>query len=158
SSGAIASEVVWNESADSASGGGVSDFFPVPDYQSATGIPPSANPGKRKGRGLPDVGGNADPATGYQVRIDGQDTVIGGTRAVGRLWAGLLALINQKLGHPVGFLNPLLYGSLVGKGCLRDITSGKNGDYMSGQGWDACTGWGSPDGAKLLRALGSPSA
>lgn len=60
----IADEVVWNESADSATGGGVSDFFPVPQYQSAAGIPPSANPGSHTGRGVPDVAGDADPATG----------------------------------------------------------------------------------------------
>jgi kumamolisin len=47
----------------------------------------------------------------------------------------------------------LLYGSLVGQGCFRDITAGSNGVYGAGQGWDACTGWGSPDGAKLLKAL-----
>jgi kumamolisin len=154
SGSAISSEVVWDESADSATGGGVSDFFALPTYQGSTGIPASANHGGHKGRGLPDVSGNADPATGYQVRIDGQDLVIGGTSAVAPLWAGLIALFNQKLGHPVGFLNPLLYGSLAGKGCLRDITSGSNGAYVAGPGWDACTGWGSPDGAKLLNALG----
>jgi len=70
------------------------------------------------------------------------------------LWAGLIALMNQKLGHPVGFLNPLLYGSLAGKGVFRDITSGKNGAYSPKTGWDPCTGWGSPIGAELLHALG----
>src|SRR5712671_194694 len=151
---AISSEVVWNESIDSATGGGVSDFFPVPAYQSVTGIPGSANPGGPMGRGVPDVGGDADPATGYQVRVDGQEFVIGGTSAVAPLWAGLIALMNQKLGQPVGFLNPLLYGSLVGKGCFKDITSGSNGAYLAKSGWDPCTGWGSPNGTKLLQALG----
>jgi kumamolisin len=80
--------------------------------------------------------------------------VIGGTSAVAPLWAGLIALMNQKLGHPVGFLNPLLYGSLVETGCFRDISSGNNGAYSSKPGWDACTGWGTPIGAKLLQALG----
>lgn len=151
----ITSEVVWNEnSLRSATGGGVSDFFPVPDYQHATGIPPSANPGSHKGRGVPDVGGDADPATGYLVRVDGQQFVIGGTSAVAPLWAGLIALMNQKLGYPVGFLNPLLYGSLVGTGSFQDITTGNNGAYFASQGWDACTGWGTPNGIKLLQALG----
>ena len=151
----ISNESVWNENpASSASGGGVSDFFPVPAYQTATGIPASANPGSHQGRGVPDVAGDADPATGYVVRVDGQESVIGGTSAVAPLWAGLIALMNQKLGHPVGFLNPLLYGSLVGTGSFRDITSGNNGDYSSKPGWDACTGWGTPIGAKLLHALG----
>jgi kumamolisin len=149
----IASEVVWNESASSATGGGISDHFPVPNYQSATGIPGSANNGN-PGRGVPDVAGDADPATGYRVRVDGQELVIGGTSAVAPLWAGLIALMNQKLGHPVGFLNPLLYGSLAGKGCFHDITAGDNGAYTAKAGWDACTGWGSPNGAMLLQALG----
>jgi kumamolisin len=147
-------EVVWNESADSATGGGVSDFFPVPAYQSVTGIPASANPGGRKVRGVPDVGGDADPATGYIVRVDGQEFVIGGTSAVAPLWAGLIALLNQKLGHPVGFLNPLIYSSLVGMAAFREISSGNNGAYAAKKGWNACTGWGTPDGAKLLHALG----
>jgi len=151
----IASEVVWNESSDSsATGGGISDFFPVPAYQSATGIPGSANPGGAKGRGVPDVSGDADPVTGYQIRVDGQELVFGGTSAVAPLWAGLIALMNQKLGHPVGFLNPLLYGSLVDTDALRDITSGSNGVYAAKSGWDPCTGWGSPDGTELLKALG----
>ena len=54
-----------------------------------------------------------------------------------------------------GFLNPLLYGSLAGKGVINDITTGNNGSYVAKSGWDPCTGWGSPNGAKLLQALGS---
>jgi kumamolisin len=145
----ISSEVVWNEGTDSATGGGVSDHFTVPDYQRTLKLPTTAKPG----RGLPDVAGDADPATGYEVRVDGQDMVIGGTSAVAPLWAGLLALLNQKLPKPVGFLNPLLYGSLAGKNVCRDITSGNNGAFAAGPGWDACTGWGSPRGNSLLTAL-----
>ncbi len=150
----IATEVVWNESSDSATGGGVSDFFALPAYQNAAGVPPSANGGGRVGRGVPDVAADADPASGYDVRVDGQELVIGGTSAVAPLWAGLIALMNQKLGHPVGFLNPLIYGSVAGTGAFQDITSGTNGAYAAKTGWDACTGWGSPNGAKLLKALG----
>ena len=117
-------------------------------------VPPSANPSGGVGRGVPDVAGDADPATGYQVRVDGQTFVIGGTSAVAPLWAGLIALMNQHLHHSVGFLNPLLYGSLVGKGVFHDITSGNNGAYAARAGWDACTGWGTPDGTQLLNALG----
>jgi kumamolisin len=150
----ITNEVVWNEGADSATGGGVSSTFPLPSYQSTAHVPPSANPGGGVGRGVPDVAGDADPATGYQVRVDGQTFVIGGTSAVAPLWAGLIALMNQHLRHSVGFLNPLLYGSLVGKGVFHDITSGNNGAYAAQAGWDACTGWGTPDGSRLLNALG----
>jgi kumamolisin len=67
----------------------------------------------------------------------------------------LVALLNQKLGKPVGFLNPLLYGSLMGSGAFRDVVSGNNGSYSAGPGWDACTGWGSPVGSKLLAVLGA---
>jgi kumamolisin len=153
SGGKITSEVVWNEDPQrSATGGGVSDQFPLPVYQNGAGVPPSANPNKHRGRGVPDVAGDADPATGYHIRVDGQEGAIGGTSAVAPLWAGLIALCNQKLPAPVGFLNPLLYGP-HGKGVCRDITSGNNGAYHAQKGWDACTGWGSPEGAKLLAAL-----
>jgi kumamolisin len=153
----ISSEVVWNEGPNSATGGGLSAHFPVPDYQRHLHFPtPPA--GAKPGRGLPDVAGDADPNTGYQVRVDGQNMVIGGTSAVAPLWAGLLALLNQKLPKPVGFFNPLLYGSLAGKNVCRDITSGTNGAYSAGPGWDACTGWGSPQGATLLAALQAGAA
>ena len=150
---AIESETVWNDGPTSATGGGVSDVFPLPSYQSAAHVPPSANPGARVGRGIPDVAGDADPDTGYQVRVDGENLVFGGTSAVAPLWAGLLALCNQKLGTSVGFLNPLLYGSLSAKGLCRDITAGNNGAYSAAVGWDACSGWGSPEGAAILKAL-----
>jgi len=153
SGAAIGAEVVWNANpTKSATGGGVSGFFALPAYQAKAHVP--AGVGGKAGRGVPDVAGDADPASGYQVRVDGQNLVIGGTSAVAPLWAGLIALMNQKLGHPVGFLNPLLYGSLAGRGLFNDIVSGNNGGYTAAVGWDACTGWGSPIGDKLLKALG----
>ena len=151
----INAEVVWNANpTSSATGGGVSGFFPLPAYQNNAHVPSASGTAGQSGRGVPDVAGDADPATGYQVRVDGQSLVIGGTSAVAPLWAGLIALMNQKLGHPVGFLNPLLYGSLSGRGIFNDIGSGNNGSYSAKPGWDACTGWGSPIGSKLLAALG----
>jgi kumamolisin len=151
--GTIGSEVVWNANPQtSATGGGVSGFFALPAYQHNAHVPPVAGT-TQTGRGVPDVAGDADPASGYNVRVDGQNFVIGGTSAVAPLWAGLIALFNQKLGHPVGYLNPLIYGSLADKGLFNDIVSGNNGSYAAGPGWDACTGWGSPIGKKLLTAL-----
>jgi len=151
---AISSETVWDDDPlRSATGGGVSDTFALPSYQQDAGVPASANPGGRVGRGVPDVAGNADPATGYLVRIDGGSYIVGGTSAVAPLWAGLVALMNQRLGRPVGFLNPLLYGGIGESGAFHDITVGNNGAYTAQAGWDACTGWGSPDGGKLLQAL-----
>jgi len=117
------------------------------------------NPGNHVGRGVPDVAGNADPSTGYQVLADGQQGVVGGTSAVAPLWAGLIARINQQLGKPAGFINPLLYAQEPGAGALNDITSGNNditgqiGGYQAGPGWDACTGWGSPNGTVLTQVL-----
>ena len=149
---AITAERTWNDGAQGgASGGGVSDVFDPPPYQATAGVPPSANPGGRRGRGLPDVAGDASPASGYAVRVDGRDMVIGGTSAVAPLYAGLVALLNQKLGRPVGFLNPTLYGA--GRTAIRDITEGDNGAYRTGAGWDACTGLGRIDGAALLAVL-----
>jgi kumamolisin len=151
----ITNEVVWNENAKtSATGGGVSGFFALPGYQKSAHVPPIAGT-KKTGRGVPDVAGDADPNSGYRVRVDGQALVIGGTSAVAPLWAGLVALMNQKLGKPVGYLNPLLYGSLAGSGAFRDIVSGNNGSYSAGTGWDPCTGWGTPVGSKLLAGLGT---
>jgi kumamolisin len=92
SGGAITAEVVWNDgAAGGATGGGISDHFALPPYQQDAGVPPSANPGGKAGRGLPDVAADADPNTGYEVRVDGSSTVIGGTSAVAPLWAGLVA-------------------------------------------------------------------
>lgn len=122
-------------------------------------MPASVNPGNRKGRGLPDLAGDADPLTGYQVTVDGSNAVIGGTSALAPLLAGLIALFNQALNGPVGYLNPDLYKKVaVSAGTFRDVTQGNNGAYQARQGWDACTGWGSPVGAAILRALTSPKA
>jgi kumamolisin len=160
----ISSEVVWNEGpGGGAGGGGVSDFFALPSWQSSAGVPPSPNPGAHVGRGLPDVAGNADPNTGYEVRVDGQNGVIGGTSAVAPLMAGLTALLNQKLGKPIGYLNPLLYQSTAVHDTFHDITQGNNdmtgqvGHYPAARGWDPASGFGSPNGTALLTQLqGSP--
>ncbi len=148
SSTAITSEVVWNDGANGgASGGGMSSFFPAPGWQAgkkATHRNGTAVPLTK--RGVPDVAGDADPDTGYMVRIDGTDTVIGGTSAVAPLWAGLIARINQSTGTNAGYLNPMLYGRPQS---LRDIVSGNNGDFEAAQGWDACTGLGTPNGPAL---------
>lgn len=155
-SGKITKEVVWNQGAgNGASGGGVSENFPLPSYQAHAGVPVSVNSSHYKGRGVPDVSGDADPATGYQIYVDGRSAVFGGTSAVAPLWAALVAIINQETGKPVGFVNPTLYGSLTKS--LRDITSGSNGAYDARAGWDACTGLGSPNGQALLAGIKQPS-
>jgi kumamolisin len=157
SSFTITSEVVWNELAsnEGAGGGGVSDVFPLPSYQANAGVPTSAG-GGGTGRGVPDVAGNADPVTGFQVVVDGQREPIGGTSAVAPLWAGLIARLAQATGKRFGLLQPLLYAGVapgVAQHGFNDITEGNNGAYKAGQGWDACTGLGSPNGAALLNIL-----
>jgi kumamolisin len=149
--GSIASEVVWDDlPSGGATGGGVSATFPLPPWQSAAHVPPSVNPGAAIGRGVPDVAADADPDTGYQVRVDGGDTVVGGTSAVAPLYAALTAIAVAKAGRPLGFLNPKLYELA---GVFRDITVGNNGAYTAAVGWDACTGLGSPGAAALIEAL-----
>jgi kumamolisin len=161
----ISSETVWNDGANGgATGGGISDFVDPPTWQASAGVPPSVNPGGRVGRGVPDVAGNADPETGYQILADGQSGVVGGTSAVAPLWAGLVALLNQQLGTKAGLLNPVLYSQVVNAHAMHDITSGTNditgqiGGYSAGPGWDACTGLGSPDGTAIATAISGAAA
>jgi kumamolisin len=148
----ITEEVVWNDLSDGegATGGGVSQLFPRPSYQSSAAVP--TGEGGYSGRGVPDVAGDADPQTGYSVYVDGAPTVIGGTSAVAPLWAGLIARLNQALGAPLGFLQPLIYVAPE-SGTFHEITEGNNGGFDAEPGWNACTGLGSPDGAALLSAL-----
>jgi kumamolisin len=103
---------------------------------------------------MPDVAGDADPVTGYDVYVDGQASVIGGTSAVAPLWAGLAACVNSSLGKRLGNLPSLVYLQIATvSGTFHDITSGNNGAYSAAAGWDACTGWGTPVGSAILSAL-----
>jgi len=148
----IVSEVVWNELAsnDGATGGGVSNFFALPSWQTNSNVP--APSGSTGGRGVPDVAGDADPESGYQIRVDGQNTVVGGTSAVAPLWAGLVAVANQQLGAQVGFIQPAIYAAKAAA-AFNDITQGNNGAFSAGPGWDACTGQGSPIASTLIPLL-----
>jgi kumamolisin len=140
-------ETAWNDGAQGgASGGGYSGYFARPDWQ--TGLHQTGS--DHTGRGVPDVAGDADPATGYTVAIDGEATTVGGTSAVAPLWAALITLINQSIGARVGFVNATLYATPA---ALTDITSGSNNGYSCGPGWDPVTGLGSPKGEAVLAAL-----
>ena len=155
SNGAITSETVWNDGADGgATGGGFSTLFAQPTYQSSLA---SSYPGQT-GRGVPDVAGNADPDTGYNILVDGQQEVVGGTSAVAPLWAGLVALLNQQLNTRLGFLNTAIYALPEPGNGFNDITQGNNGAYSAGPGWDPCTGLGSPNGAALATLLAKSPA
>jgi kumamolisin len=152
-SGTVSAETVWNNGAQGgATGGGVSDVFAQPTWQSSAGVPVKT----RGGRGVPDVAANADPQTGYQVLVDGARLVYGGTSAVAPLWAALVARLAQATGQSLGLLAAQLYqGTNAGQEAagFRDVTSGDNGSFAAGRGWDACTGLGAPDGTALLARL-----
>jgi kumamolisin len=158
--GVITSETVWNDgSSGGAGGGGVSDVFAQPAWQADAGVPDA--PGGAAGRGVPDVAGNADPATGYQVLVDGQQIVVGGTSAVAPLWAALICRMVQVTGVSFGLIQDSLYAGIQPQQDVpgfHDITGGDNGAYAAGPGWDACTGLGSPDGTALLTRLAAAGA
>jgi len=152
SGSSITQEAVWNNGPNNgATGGGVSGFFTLPPYQEGLQVTRTGGGTQALAmRGVPDVCGDADPQTGYEVRVDGQNTVIGGTSAVAPLWAGLIARINAAKARRAGFINPHLY---VNATALHDITNGNNGDFAAATGWDACTGLGSPNGQKVADAV-----
>jgi kumamolisin len=167
--GARQAEQVWNQNeADTqddsfgSSGGGISEVFPVPAWQAKIALPPSANADAKPGRGVPDVAADADPASGYNVRVDGQNMVIGGTSGAAPLWAALIALINQQNGARVGFINPALCASAGGTP-FNAITGGDNKvgasevGYNAGAPWNACTGLGTPNGQEVAKILDSSS-
>jgi kumamolisin len=153
--GAVANETVWNDgTAGGSGGGGVSDVFAQPAWQASAGVPDRSGGGA--GRGVPDVAADADPQTGYRVRVDGTDTVIGGTSAVAPLLAGLVCRLAQALGRPLGLLQPTIYAAATAGTAtagFRDITQGNNGAYSAAAGWDPCTGLGVPIGTALLEVL-----
>ena len=161
--GSSFTEYVWNDvffgGVAGASGGGISDFFGLQTYQANANVPGSVNDA-HKGRGVPDVAANASPNSGYPIVVGGSPSIGNGTSASAPLWAGLIAVINAKLGRRVGFINPTIYE--IGSSAFRDIVAvpvatdnGLNGvaGYPARVGWDPCTGWGSPNGVKLLAAF-----
>lgn len=156
-------EEVWHPAYGVGTGGGISRYFRLPDYQSGIVAQNALNPAGVPGRGIPDVCADAANESGYRVLCDGvwypdataspQRPPIGGTSASAPLWAALIALINQGLQTRIGFINPLLYKIGSPSAAFFDVTQGNNGDYQANTGWDPCTGLGSPNGTALLAAL-----
>ncbi len=139
---ASGAEVAWNDgSAGGATGGGYSAHFTRPSWQTGN---------TNSHRGVPDVAGDADPETGYNISVDGTAEVVGGTSAVAPLWAALLALTGQQAARRLGLVNPTLYAN---QGVLTDITSGNNAGYKAAKGWDPVTGLGSPKGEQVVTLL-----
>lgn len=138
-------ETVWNNdpgrSDGHGTGGGFSKLFPEQPWQAGAPHGP--------GRMVPDVAANADPNTGYKIIVHGTRLEMGGTSAVAPLYAGLFAAFGPKL----GFVSPRLWSNQL---CFNDITQGDNGFYRARIGPDACTGLGSPIGAKLAELFSAP--
>jgi subtilase family serine protease len=149
------SESAWNKSE-----GGFSSFFAEPTYQQ--NLPPSVQSQARHRRGVPDVAGSADPLSGLAFYRAGTWSLASGTSASVPLWAGLIAIADQMANHPLGFINPAIYKVAESSNYTRDfhdITTGNNNvaepngivtGYTATQGWDAITGWGTPNATYLL--------
>ncbi len=149
-------------------GGGVSAVFARPSWQNGVGVA-SVNPGAGPGRCVPDIAANADwNASPYLLVVDGQSQPNGGTSAATPLIASLITLINAQRktsgkSGPVGYLTPLLYqnspdGGPLGASCCTDVVTGDNitaavGGYRAMKGYDAVTGWGTPNGVALSAAI-----
>jgi subtilase family serine protease len=158
--GIYQSETVWNDGAG-AGGGGISQVFRTPDYQKRW-LSPNAQSALAGHRGIPDVSFNADQInSGILIYISALASVgmppgyylVGGTSEGSPAWAGIVADLNQYVGHPLGFLNPALY-ALGGSGLFHDfghdITVGNNSfagvpGYDATVGWDLASGWGTPE-------------
>ena len=178
-SGSAFDEVTWNDNGVTA--GGISTatdalgnlVFPLPAWQIGIGVPPSINDGKTRGRGIPDIAGYAN---GYHIRLYGASAGLWwGTSESAPLYAGLVAVLNARLGFNLGYLNPTLYELAQDPGfsIFNDIdddasnaftftlpppsppTKITSPGYKSVKGWDACTGWGSIRGGRLFAALAS---
>jgi hypothetical protein len=165
--GGYASETTWNQGNNATSGGGYGNApnlvsSAIPPWQA--GVPNQANQASTTNRNFPDVALTADDV--YVAYSNGLWTISGGTSAASPLWAGFVALVNQQAAAngfaPVGFLNPALYEIGLGPNyakCFHDITTGNNsnqwsqGQFNAVQGYDLCTGWGSPTGTNLMNEL-----
>ena len=166
SKGGYQSETVWNNDTG-ASGGGISQYFAEPFYQSL--LPLSSTKELRGARGIPDVAANADPNTPLWVYFgfypnpadNGFYAAGAGTSAAAPQWAGIVADANQLAGHPLGFLNPKLYAILAAhqqNEFFHDITTGSNGfnglpGYEAVRGWDLASGAGTPNFGELVWEL-----
>jgi kumamolisin len=167
-------EIVWNDELHGipgATGGGVSRHFPVPAWQRNSRVP--LGPTGKRGRGVPDVAGPADPRHGAPMLIAGTSCATAGTSAVVPLWAALVARLNQSLGGRIGHLNPLLYhlaethqapaahrrkrtvdlAASAHTHAFKPVTRGNNGHYKAGRGWNPCAGHGTLHGETLLTHL-----
>jgi len=159
----LTSGVQYRQVAWSGSNGGFSAFYSEPAYQQT--LPASYQSQFANRRGVPDVSADSNPYTGLLLYSPYSENPAGGTSAAAPFWAGLAAIANQMAGHPLGFLNPALYKLEASSGAASDfydITQGNNSvndrgadvqGFSAVPGWDAVTGLGAPNAAKLLPDL-----
>ena len=146
SNNTIASETAWSDT-----GGAVSAVFSEPSWQVGNGVPQNGY------RNTSDIAMDADPNTGYSVYEGGSWSVYGGTSFVAPQMAGLIAVKDSETGTRLGQTNSLLYNDANTSNYasdFNDITSGSNGAFSAGPGWDHPTGWGSPQATNLIAHLG----
>src|SRR5262245_29735588 len=130
----------------SGSGGGVSNMFARPAFQTGCGVPPGST------RLVPDVALESDTSPGNYVAENGAWYIVGGTSGAAPQWAGFFAELNQRLGGSgVGNPGPRLY-SLCGTSAFHDVTAGSNGDYSAGAGYDLVTGLGTIEARNFFAA------
>ena len=153
--GHLISETVWNELAldAGAAGSGVSGVFAPPDYQARNGVQPRSADRHTPGRGLPDGSGVADPVTGWNIVACGKLMITGGTSAVAPMYTALWSLIAASRGSRLGMPHPIVYARR-GRAFNDVIQGNTGGPYAARKGWDAASGWGSPNGRALMRELG----
>ncbi len=177
-------ETVWNDSSATslaASGGGVSSLYPTPLWQTGTGVPTVDPTGGGHHRYLPDVSLAASANVPYYVcalsscttsDASGQPQYfkVYGTSVSAPAFAGIQALINQKMGGRQGNPNFYLYPLSTTSGIYHDVTVGTNSvpcssgagcsggkltGYLATSGYDLATGWGSADVNALVSAWNS---
>jgi len=169
--GSYVSETVWNWGYDSSAGryvgssGGISTSYSIPNWQ--TNVNMLASQGSTTMRNVPDVALTANNI--WVIYGNGQSGSFGGTSCATPLWAAFTALVNQQaasFGSPtVGFINPAIYAIATGANyttSFHDITTGNNtwssspNKYYATNGFDLCTGWGTPAGDNLINLLAGP--
>lgn len=164
------SETTWSwfttGTGNAASSGGISPRWTIPTWQQ--GIDMSTNHGSSTMRNLPDVSMVSDNV--FVIANNGQSLNVGGDSVATPLWAGFLALVNQQAAAngqpPVGFINPAIYAlaqTTNYANCFHDIRTGNNTNTISPtrfyatNGYDLCTGLGTPTGRNLINALAPPT-
>jgi kumamolisin len=147
------SNIIQQESTWRLSGGGDAYPLPRPSWQVASTLPSG------KDRYAPDVSFLGDPSTGASIFYKGTWRVVGGTSLGAPSWAAVWTLVAQSAKN-AGKTAPTAPATIYSVGnsssyaqAFNDITSGSNGFYHAGIGWDAVTGWGSPNAAGLATAV-----